>query len=314
MRPTNLQFGKWSAGLFEARLMLGQLRESDYFDQDPTNNYRLFTGLSVAYAPSFLKGLTLSANRNFLCSWETGSLRSVGDLFYIPGNIYGGRDTWDQRASVGISYLLPASGFEVYTEIGLNDYSPGIDGYIRYPFHSLVHTTGLRKSVTLNLFRQQMKGEFLLEVSMLEVSQDYQFEYPASFYAHYQIKHGYTNGGQWLGAGNGTGGNSQYMGLKLYHKKGNMNFYIHRKNPDNDYIYQSSVGSINTDSIMSNISDFKAVVSAGISSVYFVTPKLQLSGGISLLVEHNPLYNAIRWEETSKLGSVHLYIGIVYAL
>lgn len=311
-RPTKAQFGKWDAGLFEVRLFLGQLKESDFFDHDPTNNYRLFTGLSAAYAPSFIKGLTLSANRNFLCSWELGSLMSVADLFYIPGNIYGGRDSWDQRASVGISYLLPNTGFEIYSEIGLNDYSPGLDGYIRYPFHSMVHTSGLHKSFSINLFKQQMKGEFMLEVSMLEVSQDYQFENPESFYAHHQIKHGYTNQGQWLGAGNGTGGNSQYVGLKIYHKKGNMNLYFHRKNPDNDYIYQYSVGTLNTDSVKSNIKDFKAIVLTGVNSVYFVSPKIQLSGGISFIIEHNPLYNAIRWEETSKRGSLHLNIGIVY--
>ena len=314
LRPIKVQFGKWDAGLFETRLLIGQLKESDYFDNDPTNDSRLFTGLSVAYAPSFIKGLTLSANRNFLCSWEFGSLGSVGDLFYIPGNIYGGRDVWDQRASVGISYLLPKSGLEVYTEIGLNDYSPGLDGYIRYPFHSMVNTSGIRKSFSLNLFKQKIKGEFLLEVSNLEVSQDYQFQYPASFYAHHQIKHGYTNQGQWLGAGNGTGGNSQYLGLKLYHQKGNVQLYAHRKNPDNDYIYQLSVGTLNTDTTTTQIiKDFKAVISAGINSVYFITPKIQISGGISLITEHNPLYNAIRWDETSKLNSVHLNIGVVYS-
>lgn len=315
IRPTKIQFGKWDAGLFEARLFLGQLKESDFFDHDPANNYRLFTGLSAAYAPSFIKGLTLSANRNFSCPWKSGSLLSIGDLFYIPGNIYGGRDLWDQRASFGVSYLLPTSGFEIYSEIGLNDYSPGLDGYIRYPFHSMVHTSGVRKSFSLNLFKQQMKGEFLLEVSMLEMSQDYQFQYPASFYAHHQIIHGYTNRGQWLGAGNGTGGNSQYLGMKLYHKKGNMSFYTHRKNPDNDYIYQLSIGTLNTNSRSTDIiKDFKAVISTGVNSVYFISPKTQLSGGISFVLEHNPLYNAIKWEETSKLGSLHLNLGVVYAI
>lgn len=314
VRPTNIRFGKWNAGKIEARLWLGQLRESDYFDHDVTNNYRLFSGLSVAYAPSFLPGLTLMANRNFMCQWEYNSLLSIPDLFFIPMNIHGGRDTWDQRASIGFNYLLPESGFEVYSEIGLNDYSPGLDGYIRYPFHSLVYTSGMRKSLDLILFNKSLRGELLLEVTNLEVSQDFQFDGKSTFYAHGQILQGYTNKGQWLGAGNGTGGNSQYLGFKLYHTKGLFNIFVHRQNPDNDYIYQFSVGTENTETVMANIRDFKAVMSAGINGVYYIRPGIQLRAGISYITEHNPLYNAIRWEETSKRRSVHLETGINYTL
>jgi hypothetical protein len=254
------------------------------------------------------------ANRNFMCQWEYNSLLSIPDLFFIPMNIHGGRDTWDQRASIGFNYLLPESGFEVYSEIGLNDYSPGLDGYIRYPFHSLVYTSGMRKSLDLILFNKSLRGELLLEVTNLEVSQDFQFDGRSTFYAHHQIKQGYTNNGQWLGAGNGTGGNSQYLGFKLYHTKGLFNIFVHRQNPDNDYIYQFSVGTENTETVMANIRDFKAVMSAGINGVYYIRPGIQLRAGISYITEHNPLYNAIRWEETSKRRSVHLETGINYTL
>lgn len=314
IRPIKIRFGSWNAGKIEARLWLGQLQESDFFDHDSINNYRLISGLSVAYAPSFLPGLTVMANRNFMCQWEYKSVMSIPDLFFIPMNIHGGRDTWDQRASIGFNYLLPESGFEVYTEIGLNDYSPGIDGYIRYPFRSMVYTSGLRKSVPVRVFGKSLRGELLVEVSDLEVSQDFQFDYPSTFYAHHQIKQGYTNRGQWLGAGNGTGGNSQYAGFNIYHPKGSLGVYIHRSNPDNDYIYQASIGTENTEAIKENIKNFKAVLSSGIQGVYFIRPGVQLRAGFSYIVEHNPLYNAIKWEETSKRRSVHLETGIIYTL
>lgn len=314
IRPTRIRFGNWNAGKIEARLWLGQLHESAFFDHEEENDFRLFTGLSVAYAPSFLKGLTISANRNFLCEWKYKSIFSVGDLFYIPMNIHGGRDTWDQRASIGFSYLLPESGFEVYSEIGLNDYSPGLDGYIRYPFRSLVYTSGMRKSLPVNVFGKSFRGELMVEVTDLEVSQDFQFDWPSTFYAHHQIKQGYTNRGQWLGAGNGTGGNSQYLGFKLYHQKGNIGIYIHRSNPDNDYIYQTSIGTENTPSVKENIKNFKAVMSSGINGIYFIRPGIQLRAGISYIVEHNPLYKTISWDETSKKPSVHIETGIIYTL
>ncbi|MDD2284132.1 MAG: hypothetical protein PHQ11_01845 [Paludibacter sp.] len=314
MRPTNIRIGNWNAGKVEARLWLGQLKESAYFDHNATNNFRLISGLSIAYAPSFFTGLTLMANRVFMCQWEYKSLLSVPDLFFIPLNIHGGRDTWDQRASIGFSYLLPGSGFEVFTEIGLNDYSPGLDGYIRYPFHSLVYTSGMRKSLDLILFNKSLRGELLLEITNLEVSQDFQLDGTSTFYAHHQIRQGYTNKGQWLGAGNGTGGNSQYLGFKLYHSKGLFNIFLHRQNPDNDYIYQFSVGTENTESVKENIRDFKAVMSIGIGGVYFIRPGIQFKAGISYITEHNPLYNAIHWEETSKRQSLHLETGLIYNL
>lgn len=315
VKPTSIKIGKIDFGKIEVRLWLGQLAESKYFDTIPSNDYRLLSGLTVGYSPSFLKGFSVFANRNFLCPWELMSIFSVGDLFYIPGNIHGGRDVWDQRASVGFNYLLPSAGFEVYTEIGLNDYSPGLDGYIRYPFHSLVYTSGMRKSVAFDLFKQPIKGELLLEVSNFEMSQDFQFQWSSTFYAHHEIKQGYTNRGQWLGAGNGTGGNSQYLGFKMFYPKGNVNVYVHRKNPDNDYIYQYSVG---TDIIRepldkhTHIKDFKAVVASGINSAYFVQPNIMLYGGICYYIEHNPLYNSISWSETSKLSSIRLEAGIKF--
>ena len=65
---------------------------------------------------------------------------------------------------------------------------------------------------------------------------------------------------------------------------------------------------------MANIRDFKAVLSAGVNGVYYIRPGIQLRAGISYITEHNPLYNAIRWEETSKRRSVHLETGINYTL
>jgi hypothetical protein len=51
---------------------------------------------------------------------------------------------------------------------------------------------------------------------------------------------------------------------------------------------------------------------SGINGVYFISPHIQFSAGISYIVEHNPLYKSIRWEETSKKRSVHLETGIIY--
>lgn len=312
IRRTTLRLFGRELGDVEGRLWIGRLSESDFFDNDSKNNYTFLSGLSLAYEPSFLKGFTLLANRTFLCPWKFQSLLSVLDLPLIRTNTDGGRDEWDQRASIGFDYLLPVAGFEVYAEMGINDYSPSIDGYVRYPFHSMVYTAGLRKSIRLSIASQPLRGEILFEISNLEVSQDFQFQWPSTFYAHHQITQGYTNKGQWLGAGNGTGGNSQYLGFKVYHPKGNVNAFIHRSNPDNDHIYRFSIGTPNNSDGTTYIHDFKAILSVGLGTVYYIRSDLRLFGGLSYVVEHNPLYNAISWSITSKRHSLRLEAGLAY--
>ena len=163
----------------------------------------------------------------------------------------------------------------------------------------------------------------MLEVSNLKCRKIFSSS-GLNLYAHHQMKQGYTNSWQWLGAGNGTGGNSQYIGFKVYHPKGYVNIFAHRTNPDNDYIYQYSVGTINTDSVYTanmgkiktkdQINNFKAVVSAGLNSTYFIRPNLQIYGGAVFIVEHNPLYNSISWRRTSTRYGFQLQGKLIYYL
>jgi hypothetical protein len=312
IRRTPVTVFGWYAGDAEARLWAGYLSESAFFDNDPTNDHNLISGLAVAFAPSVLPGLTLFANRTYLSKWKASSAMSLVSLFTVHLAGGGAQDVWDQRASFGFDYLLTGVGAEVYGEAGINDYGPSLDGYIRYPFHSMVYTGGVRKSVPVPFFHR-LRGELLFEWSNLEMSQDFQFQWPTTFYSHGQITQGYTNGGQWLGAGNGTGGNSQYLGFKVYYPKGNVNIFVHRENPDNDYIYSKSIGTAITalDLLSSGyIKDFKATLEFGIQSEYMITKDIAVNGGFSWIVINNPLYNAVNWSVTSKWYNVRLETGL----
>jgi len=300
----------WYIGDFEARLFCGYLSESNYFDNDTSNDHNMLSGLSIAYAPSVLSGLTLFANRTYLAKWnESSSWKTIPSLFFVNLQGGGAQDVWDQRASFGFDYLLTKAGFEVYGEAGINDYGPSVEGYIRYPFHSMVYTAGMIKSVPLPF--NDFQGELLFEWSNLEISQDFQFQWSGTFYSHGEITQGYTNEGQWLGAGNGTGGNSQYLAFKLYYPKGFTNLYMHRKNPDNDYIYAKSVGTVNVDPTSTEyIQDFKSIITIGVTSSYFATKQLSITGGLASITEFNPLYNSISWKRTSKLYGFRIESGI----
>ncbi len=302
-------FGRY-LGDIEARLWAGYLSESDYFDSDDSNDHNLISGLAVAYAPAITPGLTFFLNRTYLSPWEAESAKSLLSLFFVDLSGGGAQDVWDQRASIGFDYLLSSVGLEIYGELGINDYAPSLEAYIRYPFHSMVYLTGIRKSIAFPN-QSDIKGELIFEWLSLEVSQDYQLQYPASFYMHYQILQGYTNEGQWIGAGIGTGGNSQYLGLRIYYPRGFSEAFIQRVNPDNDYIYTMAHGTAN-ENTETRSKDFRADLSFGITTAYNFSHRLTISGGLVLVQMHNQLYYSPSYGETERTYNFRITTGLQY--
>jgi hypothetical protein len=274
----------WYIGDFEARLWVGRLEESDYFDNNASNNYTMFHGMALAYAPSFLPGLTLFFNRTCLVPWEWKNLK-----FILPNN---NNSIEDQKVSFGFSWIFPQVGFELYGELGIDDFVPNgiLHGYTRYPFHTMLYTVGLKKNIPLSPSRN-IYGELFFEWNSMEMSQDFQFYWPYSPYFHSPIIHGYTNRGQWLGAGSGWGGSSQYLEFKLYYPNGSSSLFIHRNNPDNNFIYHQAI-SLSVDEELRNkyVKSWKANLVIGLTTNYFFTKTFSLGGGLMYNLIVNPYY------------------------
>jgi len=272
-------------GDVEFRLWIGQLAESDYFDNDGSNDHTMIHGFVFAYAPSFLPGLTLFANRACLVPWEWENLK-----FIFPSEE---NTIEDQKASFGFSWVFPQVGFEIYGEIGIDDFvAKGFPiGYIRYAFHTMVYTGGIQKTVTINK-DSSIYGMIIVELNTMEMSQDFQHMWPYSFYFHHQILHGYTNRGQWIGAGTGWGGNSQYFEFKLLYPKGTSSFFLHRNNPDNNYFYSMMIekNASETENGALYFNSWKANFSFGLRTEYFITNKLIIGGGLVYNFIMNPFY------------------------
>jgi hypothetical protein len=274
-QPINIPFLDWYIGDIEFKLWTGYLSESDYFDNDNSNNNTMLHGLSFAYAPSFLPGLTLFVNRTCLVDWKPENLKYI-----IP---ISANTTEDQKASFGMSWLLPQAGFELYGELGVDDYGNAITR----PFHTMVYLLGFNKSI--KLFRPDIMGEIIFEWSSLEMSQDFQFQWAYTFYFHHLVTHGYTNRGQWLGSGYGTGGNSQYLGFKVYYPKGYGLFSLYRVNPDNSYLYKETINKVTT---TDGFSSFYTILTAGLDFLYYPLSNLGVSAGFAYHYIANPLYNS----------------------
>jgi hypothetical protein len=318
-QPINLPWLNWYIGDIEIRAWWGYLSESDYFDNDSANDHNLITGFSLAYSfPWLLKGFTIGMNRIMLSKWDSIDSYSLFNIF-LPNFIghSSGSDENDQRASITFDYLFPRSGLDIYFEWARNDYSPTLDLFIRYPFHTEAYTFGIKKSLN---FTKHFHGEILLEISKLEGSQDYDriINWSTTFYAHHDIKQGHTNQGQWLGAGIGTGGNSQYLGFKLYFPRGYGQLFFQRRNPDLDYTWyidsKKYPPSGDTNSIAE--SNIRTFFDFGTSGLFWITQDLSLSGSIVFRDEHNPLNKSMLDRFLS--DSLHRYnvyfsLGIKYS-
>ena len=285
LRKTNIRmpyFG-WDLGSIEARSWWGKLSEGDWFDNNPNNNNNLISGLSISYQFPFLKELTVGMNRTMLSHWNDISTYTLFKIYQLGSSQTGGYDESDQRISFIVDYKFEKAGIELYFEWGKNDYSSGVDFYLRYPFHTEGWTFGAIKSFNMPF---NLKAEIQLELSNLECSADYDRLIPwyTSFYTHHLITQGYTNRGQWLANGIGTGGNSQYIGLKIFSKNGYLELFGQRRNPDLDYTMYMDLRK-NPEAEAS----IKAIFDFGISLLYNITPSFPINVKFVLQDEHNPL-------------------------
>lgn len=297
----------WYLGDFEFRGWWGRLSESDYFDNDDSNNYNLFSGFSASWAPPYLTGLSFGINRTMLSKWDDISTYSIFEIYDFLSLKSGGGDSSDQRISFTVDWICTKIGLDIYLEWARNDFSPSFEYIFRYPFHTQGWTAGLQKTTS---FSNNIKGKLLLEVTFLECSADYDrlINWYSTFYAHYLITQGYTNRGQWLGAGIGTGGNSQYIGYTLYFPKGSANIFVQRRNPDLDYtmyIDKRKYAENFSNGIWSAEGNIRAIFDFGIGGTYWILPNLRLGSNLIFEDEHNPLN--VSSNEGNNASSIHRF-------
>lgn len=284
-----MPYTDWYLGEIEGRAWLGYLTESDYFDNDSTNNHRQLTGFSVAYSPSILPELTISINKISLARWDEKSAKYLNPL-------YDSNEVEDQKVSFGADLLFPTVGFEVYGELGIDDYNGR--GFAD-PFHTMIYTVGTIKELTFikKVTKSKLESELIFEWSNFGMSQDFQLEWKyMGYYSHSLISQGYTQNGQIIGAGSGYFGNSQYIALRTYFSKGNVTLFLHYNRPDTNYI-----DNIGLDTKYDEWKDtykgsheqwglYKSIRTCGINIQYFFTNKFLIDCEYNLSWIKFPMY------------------------
>ncbi len=299
----------WDLGQIEGRIWTGMLCESNYFDYDSSNDKHLLHAISAYYSPSFVPGLTLGANRIFMYDWQSKNLAKVYTLF-TNSDFNDQQSSQDQKISFSADWLFSKVGFEFYGEIGIDDFSHGTAN----PFHSAIYTVGLKQAITPEIKGKKLNSELILEWNNFEMSQSFQFLWPyIGYYSHFQVTQGYTNNGQTIGGGSCYSGNSQFIGYKVYFRKGYIMLFRHRYVPDANYIYSQAVYTDPSAVPYNDFSDkylagHKYYNSKGIEASYFATNDFCLSAQFINSRIGNLLYQS----RTGVLNNYKISLGAKY--
>ncbi len=216
-------------GQFEISVIGGELTQNNsqgfenkgLFLSEVSNKTRYINILSINYVPIFLKNFNIGANRVF----HQFSLKSKSSSFikdYLPvllplfRNVYQDNNSpIDQLLSGYVKFLFPKNHADLYFEYGWNDGSSNLRDLLLDNSHSSASILGFNKFF---LMKNNNSIKLQFEATRLAQTPSYLQRDAGNWYVHGQLKEGYTNENQILGAGSGMGNNLQTIALS-YNKK-----------------------------------------------------------------------------------------------
>ena len=244
---------KTAIGSFEAQIIGGRVENSGVTSLNGShykarvNDWRYLSGMVFAYQPKWIPNLFLGFDRSFIVYHEDMK-GGLGD--YLPffssltkKNASGASPTeddqrkTDQYFSVFARWVLNEAKSELYFQYGRNDHPWNVRDAISEPEHSRGYIFGFRKLLPLN-----RTNEFIqigLEVTQLGKTNTKQLRASQPWYSHYQVRDGYTNAGQVIGAGIGPGSGMQSLDVSWVKGLRRIGFQVERLVQNSDLLYDS---------------------------------------------------------------------------
>ena len=229
--PVNIAIGHLEGEIIAGRAEDSGLAPSQnealnnrYF-RDFSGDWRYVSGISLTYQPKFLKNFFLGFNRTFQQYNDNvgDNFRSRFPIFeafqkeklFKDGNSvdYDGL-AQDQQVSVFFKFKSEKGKFEIYSEFGKRDHNFNWREFILNPEHARAYMFGFTKLISLpkpNEFLQ-VRGEVIQQAESVNRYIRYPVlgVYNTSWHTHYQVR-GFTNYGEAMGVGIGTGSNAQIL-------------------------------------------------------------------------------------------------------
>lgn len=240
-------------GSFEWQLIGGTLKGSGILPPDTGRIYngqrlyqpkpsdkRYINGMIATWQPKWLKGLYLGFSR-VVYLYKEDQPSSLEGYLPVLSTLFKGKTTGedakrkDQMLSIFFRLLLPKEKTELYAEFGRNDHAQNPRDLLLEPEHSAAYLIGGRKVFATK--KADLDFEIAFEATSLQLSSTNIVRETPGWYSHYQVKHGYTNRGQVLGAGIGPGSNSQTLMLNWLKGLNKTGIVFERVLRNNDFYY-----------------------------------------------------------------------------
>lgn len=242
----NLRIGSntpWQtkAGSVEMQWVFGITKESDYFNDDPEDDHRVFNGFVFGYKPEFFPGLTVSLQRSM--QLQDRDRDSWSDYFILftdflrtsqQGSDGSVNESADQIFSFGLDWRSSSDDFKVYMEWVRGDFASHVPDFLEQPEHNAGYVWGFVKQFK---FHESRLIQLVFENANLAVWETGRVRSSGSLYQHSQITQGYTNNGQVLGAGIGPGSSFHAVNISYRNKKQSLNFEFFRTRYNDDAYY-----------------------------------------------------------------------------
>lgn len=221
----------------ELELIWGHLQESDYFDDDPSNDTRLVVATGVGLQLPGLSNLAIGAGRVYTSTLpeepfdfvEVYLTRPYRDIRRNPKRGLPGAN--DQLFAAWLRWPLTVTGFEVYAEWAREDQFKDLQDLAKEPDHSQGYVAGLQKA--LSMMSRSLR--VYVEVAHLErASTALSGRTNPPFYRNTSVPQGHTQRGQILGAGIGPGSNAQILGAELLSGDRSLEIFLRRVQTDLD--------------------------------------------------------------------------------
>ncbi len=243
-RISNTDLWNTTIGKFEGNIFWGYLRESEYFNNNPSDDTRYVSGLSIGYQPSFFEGFSVGIHRvlytqtDFLTNFFYDGFIAFTKFFSDGSAVeFEGRtinDVYDQLASITFHWENENKDFQLYAEWARGDFASSLVDFITQPEHNRAYTFGLWKEFSIN---ETKRLRFTYENTSLAVWQTSRVRSSGSLYVHTLNRQGYTNNGQIIGASVGPGSSANVLSLSYFSKNIVFTTEYQRTRYNDDYFY-----------------------------------------------------------------------------
>lgn len=312
-------------GNFEGQVIVGRLENSgfaptqfgdlnDKYFRPFTGDWRYLNGITISYNPKWIPGLFVGFSRTFQ-QFNKSRINEFRDYFPVFDAFQKEKvgfdkdaDGKDQQASVFARFVATKAKAEIYFEYGRRDHAYNWREAILNPEHARAYLFGFIKLFDLNNQRKmiQLRGEVTHQQESINTiirnSGD-----GLSWHTHTRAR-GFSNFGQPLGVGIGTGANVQALEISLVENFNKFGVLFERLENNQDFYYRA-FGQQN---------EHKPWIDLSIGFLFdkewnnlLLSSKLQLINGVNYQWQLHP-NSTPEFPKGQNLFSVHAQTSIIY--